>query len=292
MEETKFMISDAAKKVGLESHVLRYWEVELNLPIKRTELGHRYYTDEDIVVFKDIKNLKEQGLQLKAIRLLVVNGIIQNKVVKDKTFKIEDDKNSENSLSNSKSDILSERRNDNSKEEIRGKRDHKEDVDRTENEEIREKNEKNRREEENRYRIRKEGKCRAEEIYRNREEAEYENRKNNRNENRYDNFYDRGEEYLGSKIILNANEIIGRTRGDLGEDKFFRLQMLLKDMINEVIKENNKELCEEIKGSVLKEMDYQFRLQEEREEEHFKKVDELLRTKVKEKVKRKKHSFF
>ena len=65
-----YLISEAAKKVEVESHVLRYWEEELALPIKRNELGHRYYTSEDIERFIRIKNLKEQGLQLKAIRLL------------------------------------------------------------------------------------------------------------------------------------------------------------------------------------------------------------------------------
>ena len=44
MEEKMFMISDAAKQVEVESHVLRYWEDELELPIKRNKLGHRYYT--------------------------------------------------------------------------------------------------------------------------------------------------------------------------------------------------------------------------------------------------------
>ena len=42
------LISDAAKQVKVESHVLRYWEEELHLPIKRNELGHRYYTKEDV----------------------------------------------------------------------------------------------------------------------------------------------------------------------------------------------------------------------------------------------------
>lgn len=69
-----YLISEAAKKVEVESHVLRYWEEELALPIKRNELGHRYYTTEDIERFIWIKNLKEQGLQLKAIRLLLKDG--------------------------------------------------------------------------------------------------------------------------------------------------------------------------------------------------------------------------
>lgn len=71
MEETRYMISDAAKKVDVETHVLRYWEEELELPISRTELGHRYYTEEDIHVFQSIKELKERGFQLKAIKVLL-----------------------------------------------------------------------------------------------------------------------------------------------------------------------------------------------------------------------------
>lgn len=35
--EDYVLISDAAKEVEVESHVLRYWEEELNLPIRRNE---------------------------------------------------------------------------------------------------------------------------------------------------------------------------------------------------------------------------------------------------------------
>ena len=68
------LISDAAKRVQVESHVLRYWEEELNLPIKRNELGHRYYTDKDIERFVQIKTMKERGLQLKAIKMILKDG--------------------------------------------------------------------------------------------------------------------------------------------------------------------------------------------------------------------------
>ena len=68
------LISDAAKEVKVESHVLRYWEDELKLPIKRNELGHRYYTDEDVKRFKQIKIMKDQGLQLKAIKMILRDG--------------------------------------------------------------------------------------------------------------------------------------------------------------------------------------------------------------------------
>ncbi|MCM1065089.1 MAG: MerR family transcriptional regulator [Eubacterium sp.] len=77
-------ISDAAKEVKVESHVLRYWEEELHLPIKRNELGHRYYTEEDVERFKQIKGMKERGLQLKAIKMILKDGKLDMLVPKQK----------------------------------------------------------------------------------------------------------------------------------------------------------------------------------------------------------------
>lgn len=82
MVETMYFISEAAKEVKVENHVLRYWEEELNLPVKRNEQGHRYYTKEDIERFIYIKQLKEEGLQLKAIRnLLEKQGVVDEKTI-------------------------------------------------------------------------------------------------------------------------------------------------------------------------------------------------------------------
>jgi len=74
MEKVRYMISDAATLVNVESHVLRYWEEELELSIPRNEMGHRYYTKENIADFMKIKELKEKGYQLKAIRMIIHNG--------------------------------------------------------------------------------------------------------------------------------------------------------------------------------------------------------------------------
>ena len=74
MEKVRYMISDAATLVNVESHVLRYWEEELELAIPRNEMGHRYYTKENIDDFMKIKELKEKGYQLKAIRMIIHNG--------------------------------------------------------------------------------------------------------------------------------------------------------------------------------------------------------------------------
>lgn len=74
MEKVRYMISDAADMVHVETHVLRYWEEELDLTIPRNEMGHRYYTRENIKEFQRIKDLKDQGYQLKAIRMILHNG--------------------------------------------------------------------------------------------------------------------------------------------------------------------------------------------------------------------------
>jgi DNA-binding transcriptional MerR regulator len=71
MVKEQYLINEAAKEVHVETHVLRYWEEELNLPIGRNEQGHRIYTKGDIEKFIKIKNLKDQGLQLKAVRTMI-----------------------------------------------------------------------------------------------------------------------------------------------------------------------------------------------------------------------------
>lgn len=69
--EKQYSISDASRQVEVENHVLRYWEEELLLPIERNTKGHRFYKESDIQTLKTIKDLKEQGFQLKAIKLLM-----------------------------------------------------------------------------------------------------------------------------------------------------------------------------------------------------------------------------
>ena len=71
VKEKNYLINEAAKEVHVESHVLRYWEEELRLPIKRNEQGHRIYTQEDIDTFITVKKLKDQGLQLKAVKMIL-----------------------------------------------------------------------------------------------------------------------------------------------------------------------------------------------------------------------------
>lgn len=67
MEETNYSVSQAVKLLEVQSHVLRYWEEELGLPIQRNGMGHRYYTRWDIQAFLSIKELKKRGYSLREI---------------------------------------------------------------------------------------------------------------------------------------------------------------------------------------------------------------------------------
>lgn len=223
-------ISDAAKEVKVESHVLRYWEEELHLPIKRNELGHRYYTEEDVKRFKEIKSMKERGLQLKAIKVILKDG---------------------------KLDVITSdeaEQQDTSKESVR--------------------------EDEDKYRMSADLKQEDNEKMQTISEKGAPEGERSACE---------GKSGLAIDIIPNREtQVVQENR----EEKSRRLQWLLQQMIRETLQENNGELCKEIKESVVKELDYQFRMQEEREEardrmmaerdeEHYKKMDELLRKKSK-----------
>ena len=203
------MISDAAKQVEVEAHVLRYWEEELEMPTKRNEMGHRYYTEEDIRRFRRVKELKEQGLQLKAIRHMFKNGDLLSPV------------------------LLFEK---NGKSEVEGK-------EMSDSEGV---------------------------------QGEMDMAK------RHVVMVKKGEFMpVEDKTMVMPQES--------REQKSLRLQQLLREMIMEAVQSNNQEMCQEIKEDVLKELDYQFRLQEEREdareeerikmqEEHYQQLDELLRS--------------
>ena len=71
MNEKRYIISDAAKLIDVEPHVLRYWEEELGMDIPRNEMGHRYYTDKEVRLFTQVRDLKEKGFQLKAIKMIL-----------------------------------------------------------------------------------------------------------------------------------------------------------------------------------------------------------------------------
>lgn len=170
--EKQYKISEMTKLINVEAHVLRYWEEELQLPIKRNDLGHRYYTEEDKELFLRVKQLKEKGIQLKGIRSILDlpqeedNGLIGVNLPQ-----------------------------------------------------------------------------------------------------------------MSTKQTLSFS--------DNKEEKSYRLQMLLKGLIQEAVEESNEKLAEDIKECLVKELDYQFRVASEEEEQHrkaymkqqeeyFQRLDEMI----------------
>lgn len=210
MDEVRYMISEASKRVDVEAHTLRYWEEELELPIARNEMGHRYYKDMDIELLKSVKRLKEQGFQLKAVKMLLPNI---------------------HELENMDTNSL-----DKLKEEFNGK------------------------------------------VI-----------------NMLDETMDREnhEEGDGTSIVSdlagvsevsqvnNASEVGDQKLAEVENDKIGQFQSIMKHIILSALKESNAELAEEITSNVtdgvIKEMNYLMRLQEQRDEERFKKFDASLR---------------
>ncbi len=185
MEEQKYLISDAARIVKVEAHVLRYWEEELELPIGRTELGHRYYTRENIETFQKVKDLKEKGLQLKAIKT-ILKGLEKYQV------------------------------------------------------------------------LHQSGEVRSNPVPE--ESADAESEKNTEKETVT------GQENTQELQVLQENT-----------EKLKHFENLVEGIVERVVKENNETLEKHIEVTFSREMDYLVHMQEQREEERYRKLDESIR---------------
>jgi len=68
-------------------------------------------------------------------------------------------------------------------------------------------------------------------------------------------------------------------------DKKGQFQKIMTEIVKYAIEESNKDLCKqvskEVSTNLVKELDYQFRMQEERQEAHYRKIDEIIRSKQK-----------
>lgn len=207
MSETRYIISDAAKMVDVEPHVLRYWEEELGMEIPRNEMGHRYYTDKEVKTFINVRNLKEKGFQLKAIKMILStvswNLSLNNIISIDEVRKGYNEEEAE-------------------KEEVKAL-ETATDVKKDEPEEITE--------------------------------------------------------------IGHLSEVEASLKQVSSEDKMKHFKYIMDSIVMQALKKNNESLQEsmtdEIAEKVIKEMDYLFRVQEEREEQRFKQIDEVIRKKQK-----------
>lgn len=224
LTEKNYLINEAAKEVHVESHVLRYWEEELKLPIRRNEQGHRIYTQADIDKFIEIKKLKDQGLQLKAVKLVLESDEEAGESMKaDNPFA---QKQFTKVNKNSEMKVIQLKPSEN---------------------------------------------------------AGWKG--NHMIEVREKKVTPAQKQQIALKMKESARLLEEK------EEKYARMQYLLQKMIQDAVEQNNERLAESVTASIrkdmCKELDYQFRLQEEREnarqeaykkaqEEHYRHVDELL----------------
>ena len=256
MVKEKYLINEAAKEVHVESHVLRYWEEELALPIKRNEQGHRIYTQEDIDRFIAIKDLKDQGLQLRAVKTIL------DQIHSDDGG--EEDMRADNPFAQKQLTKIS-----------------------------------------------KIGEAKMAAV-KNSEDAKWNERFGKRHETagavsdaeeKKDTLS--GECRPDQKNMIEIKEMRSLDTRDnrlpeAGQAQTLRLQYLFQKLIKDAVAANNQEMAdqlveritENVKGDLCKELDYQFRLMEERDEErvagrhaledqrneeYYQRIDELLR---------------
>ncbi len=76
MKERRRMISEAARELGLETYNLRTWEDEFGIIIPRNEKGYRCYGDQEIHTFKEIRDMKNDGIDTEQIKKKLSGNII------------------------------------------------------------------------------------------------------------------------------------------------------------------------------------------------------------------------
>lgn len=68
--EKIYQVSEAAEVLETEVYTLRYWENQLGLEVPRNAAGHRYYEEAQIMMFRDVKRLKEAGFGLRQMKAM------------------------------------------------------------------------------------------------------------------------------------------------------------------------------------------------------------------------------
>jgi DNA-binding transcriptional MerR regulator len=67
----KYTITELSESLNITDHALRYYEKEFGLNIPKDSRGRRYYPTELANIMYQIKAMRDQGLELKAIRKIL-----------------------------------------------------------------------------------------------------------------------------------------------------------------------------------------------------------------------------
>lgn len=75
-----FRIGEVAELVGVEAHVLRYWETEFKLRPHRSSSGQRLYRKSDLARFLRVRQLlHEEGFTIAGARKVLLEGAESSK---------------------------------------------------------------------------------------------------------------------------------------------------------------------------------------------------------------------
>lgn len=255
MKERRYIISDASKLIEVESHVLRYWEEELGIDIPRNEMGHRYYTDYYIELFKRVKELKDGGFQLKAIKMLIPELTNMN------TRENESIEGLREELFNRLTDYGEAAVDDSGDNTFTGNGGN---VNNTNN---------------------------VNNAFANNGGNDIDNNVMVNDKDKTDNstlsnvkdkeeIYNNGERK--SELMTTDNESQGNISERTNNGKLEQFQSIISEVVSNALKENTgmlgKEVSEIVSDNVIKEMDYLMHIREKQEEERFKKLDETIRS--------------
>lgn len=67
----RYTITELSKRLSITDHALRYYEKEFNIQVPKDERGRRYYTPELANLMYQIKNMRSEGLEIKAIKKIL-----------------------------------------------------------------------------------------------------------------------------------------------------------------------------------------------------------------------------
>jgi DNA-binding transcriptional MerR regulator len=74
----KYSITELSKSLKITDHALRYYEKEFNIKIPKDDRGRRFYSTAQANIMYQIKSMRDQGLEIKAIKKILESESIIN----------------------------------------------------------------------------------------------------------------------------------------------------------------------------------------------------------------------
>lgn len=67
----RYTITELSKNLSVTDHALRYYEKEFKMYVPKDKRGRRYYTPDLANIMYQIKNMRDEGLEIKAIKKIL-----------------------------------------------------------------------------------------------------------------------------------------------------------------------------------------------------------------------------